>query len=156
MDDILNATLRNQHERGLVNLLHYGDGISMAHSLESRLPFMDYRLVEYAFGLPGHLKLADGFGKNVLRQSMNGIVPDDILWKRSKLAFRTPVERWFRERPEETVDPVLRSETCLKRGIFDPDALDRALTSHREGRVDLSHIIYRWLMTELWFQRFID
>ena len=156
MDDVLNATLRTQHERGLVNLLHYGDSISMAHSLESRLPFMDYRLVEFAFRLPGHFKMRNGYGKAILRNAVRADVPEDILWKRSKLAFRTPVERWFRERPEETVYPVLKSEACRKRGIFDPVALDRALERHRSGKVDLSHIIYRWLMTELWFQRFID
>lgn len=156
MDDLLNHELRSQHEGGLVNLLHYGDAISMAHSLESRLPFMDYRLVEFAFRLPGHFKLRDGYGKAVLRKAIENDVPHDIVWKRSKLAFRTPVARWFRERPEETVYPVLKSERCRKRGLFDPRALDAALEKHRSGRVDLSHIIYRWLMTELWFQRFID
>jgi asparagine synthase (glutamine-hydrolysing) len=156
MNDVLNEVLRNQHERGLVNLLHYGDAISMAHSLESRLPFMDYRLVEFAFRLPGHMKFRNGYGKSVLRSAVDGLVPPDILWKRSKLAFRTPVKRWFREQAEQTVYPVLKSEACRKRGIFDPIALDRAIERHRSGKVDLSHIIYRWLMTELWFQRFID
>ena len=156
MDDILNVELRNQHEGGLVKLLHYGDAISMAHSLESRLPFMDYRLVEFAFSLPGHFKLRDGYGKAVLRRALRDDVPDDILSKRNKLAFRTPVERWFKDCPEETVYPILKSEACRKRGIFDPQALDRALDRHRSGKVDLSHIIFRWLMTEMWFQRFID
>ena len=156
MDDVLNEALRSQHERGLVNLLHYGDSISMAHSLESRLPFMDYRVVEFAFSLPGHFKMRDGYGKAILRQAVQKDVPEDILWKRSKLAFRTPVERWFRERPEETVYPILKSEACRKRGLLDPAALDHALERHRTGKVDLSHIIYRWLMTEMWFQQFID
>ncbi len=103
MDDILNETLRDQHEVGLVRLLHYGDAISMAHSLESRPPFMDYRLGEFALSLPGHFKLRDGYEKVELRRALRDAIPKDILSKRSKLAFRTPIERWFREDPEDTL-----------------------------------------------------
>lgn len=152
----LNASLVRQHAGRLVDLLHYGDAISMAHSIESRLPFLDYRLVEYCCRMPGDFKYRDGHGKAVLKQAMRQIVPAEVLTPRKKLGFVVPIGRWFREQPERTVDPVLRSATCRRRGLFDPDRLDRALALHASGRADLSNNIYRWIITELWFQEFID
>lgn len=154
--DRLNRSLIEQHQGRLVDLLHYGDAISMAHSIESRLPFLDHRLVEYSCRLPGSFKYAHGHGKAVLKNAVRGDVPADILNTRKKLGFVVPISRWFRERPEVTVYPVLRSEACRRRGIFDPQRLDAALERHRSRRVDLSNNIYRWIMTELWFQVFID
>lgn len=154
--DRLNASLIRQHEGRLVDLLHYGDVISMAHSIESRLPFLDHRLVEYCFRLPGRLKYVNGHGKAVLKDAVRRDVPAEILTTRQKLGFVVPIARWFRERPAETVYPVLRSAACRRRGIFDPQKLDSALEKHRRGAADLSNNIYRWIMTELWFQEFID
>lgn len=154
--DTLGDQLRLQHEGSLVALLHYGDAISMAHSIESRMPFMDYRLVEFAFRLPGRIKFREGVGKAVLRDAVRNDVPAEILAPKRKLAFQTPISRWFRDEPERTVHPVLFSETCRKRGIFDQANLKRALDRHASGKVDLSQQIYRWITTELWFQEFID
>lgn len=152
----LNAELRRQHEGTLVHLLHYGDAMSMAHSLESRLPFLDYRLVEFAFRLPGRLKHAHGRGKTVLRRAVRGTVPDDILDNRVKLGFVTPIARWFREHPDETVNRVLQSEACRSRGIFDHRAVGRLVEKHRSGKRDYSHLFFRWMAAELWFEQFID
>jgi asparagine synthase (glutamine-hydrolysing) len=153
---MLNRLLLRQHEGVLADLLHYGDAISMAHSIESRLPYMDYRLVEFAFRLPGWIKYRDGWPKAVLRDAVRDVVPEAIVNQEYKAGFPTPIHRWFRERPDLTVDPVLRSRACRERGLFDPKALDRALRAHASGRLDLSNHIFRWIMTELWFQQFID
>ncbi|MBX9791336.1 MAG: asparagine synthase (glutamine-hydrolyzing) [Pirellulales bacterium] len=154
--DRLNASLRQQHEGRLVDLLHYGDVISMAHSIESRLPFLDHRLVEFCFRLPGELKYRHGHGKAILKQAVRGDVPAAVLDNRRKLGFVVPIARWFRQQPAETIEPVLLSERCRDRGLFDAARLQRALAAHRAGRVDLSNNIYRWIMTELWFEEFID
>jgi asparagine synthase (glutamine-hydrolysing) len=156
MRDPLNRALRAQHSTTLIDLLHYGDAISMAHSIESRLPFLDHRLVEYAFRLPGRHKYRDGHGKAVLKRAVRGRVPEAILDSRRKLGFVVPIADWFRTRPDETVYPVLRSKTCRERGLFDPTRMDRAVRRHIDGHVDLSNTIYRWILTELWFQEFID
>jgi asparagine synthase (glutamine-hydrolysing) len=156
MHDRLNRSLVRQHEGRLVDLLHYGDAISMAHSIESRLPFLDHRLVEFCFRLPGEFKYRDGHGKALLKEAVRGDVPADIRDARSKLGFVVPIARWFRRQPEKMVFPVLRSDACRMRGIFDPRRLDAALDRHIAGKVDLSNNIYRWLMTELWFQEFVD
>lgn len=75
-------------------LLKYEDRNSMAFSVESRVPFLDYRLVEFSFRLPSHLKIRNGFTKRVLRESMCGILPEKIRWRTSKLGFATPEQKW--------------------------------------------------------------
>jgi asparagine synthase (glutamine-hydrolysing) len=154
--DRLNRSLMRQHEGRLVDLLHYGDAISMAHSLESRLPYLDHRLVEYCFRLPGCLKYRKGHGKALLKEAVRSDVPGDIVDSRRKLGFVVPIARWFRQQPEKTVFPVLRSDACRRRGLFEPRRLDQALERHIAGKLDLANNIYRWIMTELWFQEFID
>ena len=154
--DNLTSLLHSQHVGGLRSLLHYGDAISMAHSIESRLPFMDYRLVELIFRLPGRLKLRGGHGKSLLKEAMRPVVPDWVLDTRRKLGFKTPIERWFRETPEISVDPVLRDSRCRQRGLFNPKKLDAALNKHKSGKIDLSRQIFRWISLELWFREFID
>lgn len=80
-----NDVMIKQHTGGLVDLLHYGDAISMAHSLESRLPFMDYRLVEFIFTLPYDMKMQKGLGKYIHRKALVGIVPDFILLQSNQI-----------------------------------------------------------------------
>ena len=128
----------------------------MAHSLESRLPFLDYRLVEFCSRLPGHYKYSDGFGKALLRSAMRGLVPSRILDTRAKLGFPVPLGKWFRERPNETLYPVLLSPECRARGLFAPAEVEKAIGRHVRGEANLSPNLYRWLMTELWCQEFID
>ena len=154
--EALSNQLRRSHERGLATLLHYGDAISMAHSIESRLPFLDHRLVEFVFSLPGEYKLRDGRGKALLREAVRGDVPDAILRDRPKLGFVVPIRDWFRSQPDATMLPVLLSRQCRERGLFNPKALERALRRHISGQVDLSNQIFRWLTLELWCRDALD
>lgn len=154
--DSVTTKLHEQHAGGLRTLLHYGDAVSMAHSIESRLPFMDYRLVEFGFRLPGHLKVSGAEGKVVLKDAVRSDVPGHLLQSRRKLGFATPIASWFRSDPERTIYPVLRSERCLARGLFNTQALERAVQRHIDGKVDLSSQIFRWISTEIWFRHFID
>lgn len=154
--EALSTKLRRSHETSLTALLHYGDAISMAHSIESRLPFLDHRLVEFVFSLPGEYKVRDGQGKALLREAVRGCVPDAILRDRPKLGFVVPIREWFRSQPEETMLPVLLSARCRERGLFNPKALERALRRHIAGHVDLSNQIFRWLTLELWCRDVLD
>jgi asparagine synthase (glutamine-hydrolysing) len=81
-------------------LLHWEDRNSMAFSIESRVPFLDYRLVEFSMSLPAGLKLSGGVTKKVLRDSMTGIIPEKIAERRDKLGFATPEEEWIRKHPD--------------------------------------------------------
>jgi len=75
-------------------LLHWEDRNSMAHSIESRLPFLDYRLVQLSLGLPDDCKLSQGMTKRVLREAMKGILPDGVRERVDKMGFFTPEEIW--------------------------------------------------------------
>jgi asparagine synthase (glutamine-hydrolysing) len=77
-------------------LLHHEDRASMAHSVESRLPFLDYRLVEFSLRCPSSLKLRDGWSKWLLRNALVGTLPEKIRLRRTKLGFHTPEKRWMR------------------------------------------------------------
>ena len=156
VDDALNRKLQHSHRVDLVELLHYGDAISMAHSIESRLPFMDYRLIEYVFQLPAEYKIIDGKGKQILRDALKGIIPDEIRMNQRKLGFVTPISVWLRDRPEETVYPILFTQKCADRGIFDMPKLKRLVEKHVQGKRDYGPLIFRWMTCEIWFQEFID
>lgn len=82
-------------------LLRYEDRNSMAFSLESRVPFLDYRLVEYVYNLPASYKLRKGFTKAILRDSLKGILPDSVRLRKSKLGFATPEKKWMQETHRE-------------------------------------------------------
>lgn len=92
----LNEALVESFNTGLVNLLHYSDTVSMAYSIESRMPFMDYRLVEFLADVPSAYKIHHGWTKYLARQSFANILPDDIIWRRDKMGWPIPEERWFR------------------------------------------------------------
>lgn len=154
-ESLANA-LRRSHEGSLSTLLHYGDAISMAHSIESRLPFMDFRLVEFVFSLPTEFKIRDGNNKVLLKEAVRGTVPDAILDNPYKLGFVVPIRQWFRDQSDEIVYPVLMSDKCRRRGLLEPRALERALRLHSSGRIDLSSHIFRWLTLELWCQEVLD
>jgi asparagine synthase (glutamine-hydrolysing) len=154
--DPINARLMVQHQNTLVRLLSYGDAISMAHSVEARNPFMDYRLVEFLFECPGEYKIGKGIAKRLLRDATRGVVPDRTNRARVKIGFATNDAQLYRRRTADLIEPVLFSRRAMSRGLFDSRALRRCIVAHREGEVDLSSQIFRWLMTEIWFETFID
>jgi asparagine synthase (glutamine-hydrolysing) len=151
--------LLHQHSGGLVNLLHYGDALSMANGIESRMPFLDHRLVEFVWSLPSEYKVKIGLGKYIHRQALRGVVPDWVLNQKVKMGFNTPIGMQFKKANKSGVEgpvEVLMSPRCLNRGIFDADALRRLISSHRAGRQDHGLVLFRLLSVEVWFRRFID
>lgn len=153
---ILNKNLYRSHIGGLVNLLHYGDAISMSNSLESRLPFMDYRLIDFVFSLPSDYKIRNGIGKYLHRQSMQGIVPDYIINNPIKFGFESPLAHLFSLDSENTPKSILLSDRCLNRGLFSKKALEKAFDEQKNRKVNHSRFLYRMLSVELWFRAFID
>jgi asparagine synthase (glutamine-hydrolysing) len=156
LGDALTKTLHGQHTGVLRRLLLKGDAISMAHSIESRLPYLDYRLVEFVFRLPGRLKARDGHSKAVLRDALRADLPAEVLARRRKTQLSAPLARWLRERPQQLIDPILRDERCRRRGLFDPDQVDRLVRRHLSGRADHSASLFWLISCELWLRRFID
>jgi len=154
----LGKLLMHQHAGRLINLLHYGDAISMANSIESRMPFLDYRLVEFVWRLPSDFKVRLGVGKYLHREAMRKVVPDWILDQKMKFGFTTPISQQFRRNSLDGVGPVdvLLESRCLERGLFNVDGLKQLIRDHREGLRDHGPLLFRLVSTELWFRRFID
>ena len=146
---------------GLPEVLHAEDALSMAFSVESRTPFLDHRLVELCFSLPYTDKIADGWTKSILRRSLAGVVPAEILARRRKIGFSSPVTQWLRlEDNWRGVGELLLDRSCLERGIVERRRLERALSAFASGS-QLSALhktpeLWRWITLELWFQDFID
>jgi asparagine synthase (glutamine-hydrolysing) len=155
-DDLLNERLAQAHSVELTNLLHYGDAISMAFGIESRLPFLDHRLVEAVFAMPSHFKMQGGVTKRVLRDAMRSTVPLAIIENRFKQGFTTPISTWFRQSPKDLIHDLLLSERCKSRGIFDTRRMQELIELHTAGKSDLGPSIFRWLTCEMWFREFID
>ena len=95
LDTCLNKRLVNDSMNGLVNLLHYGDRVSMAHSVESRMPFLDYRLAEFFASIPANYKMHNGWTKYIARLAFDGLLPDEICWRRDKMGWPVPEKLWL-------------------------------------------------------------
>ena len=143
------------HTGGLVNLLHYGDAISMSKSLESRNPFVDVNLVEFSFKLPFYYKMHNGLGKYIHRISMNNIVPKFILENPIKFGFNTPLSQHF-DSFKKIANDILLSSKCLDRSIYDYNGLTNMIEDHIHKKRNNSTILFRLLSVVFWFRQFID
>lgn len=126
----LNETLKEAFTKGLVTLLHYADHTSMAHSVESRAPFMDYRLVEFLAKVPACYKMHKGWSKYIARLAFDKKLPNEITWRKDKMGWPIPEKHWFngnlRESLEETIqDSALVSEISSEKdkGCVTPDSM---------------------------------
>jgi asparagine synthase (glutamine-hydrolysing) len=141
---------------GLRALLHYEDRNSMAFGIETRLPFLDYRVVEFLHGLDAGLKIHNGWTKAVLREAMAGILPEEVRLRVDKMGFVTPEDVWFRTSLREMAWDVLSDSRTRARGYLNVDAALREFADHLAGRKNISFTIWRWLNLELWCRRFVD
>jgi asparagine synthase (glutamine-hydrolysing) len=134
-------------------LLHWEDRNSMAHSIESRVPFLDYRLVEFVLGLPDDFKLAQGMTKRVLRAGMSGILPDRIRDRVSKLGFATPEEVWLRERASDRFRQKMKHAVGICEGILGDGCVDM-LEDMIAGRRPFSFLAWRLICFGEWIETF--
>src|SRR6266508_6827478 len=116
----------------LVELLMKQDQMSMAASIESRVPFLDHEFVEHVAALPGRLKLRGWQTKAVLRAALRDLVPREILTRR-KMGFPAPVGRWLRGAFWPLLEELVLSPRAIRRGFFRPSALRRVTDEHRAG-----------------------
>jgi asparagine synthase (glutamine-hydrolysing) len=142
--------------RGLPELLRYEDRNSMAHSIEARVPFLDYRLVELCFSLPGGELIGGGRTKDVLRRALGDLLPPLVRERRGKLGFVTPERVWLRGKLGELAGDVFSSRSFAERGFVDSDAARRRLARHRSGELEAGMELWRALNVELWAQSFLD
>ena len=135
-------------------LLRYEDRLSMAFSIESRVPFLDHRLVELAFALPDQVKRSAGWSKYGLRRALDGLLPDSIVWRRDKKGFPTPVGNWLRDARGDAALQVLRDPGRRSRNVLSQAAVDTCIREHVERRADRAWQLWRALSTELWMDAF--
>jgi asparagine synthase (glutamine-hydrolysing) len=139
----------------LVELLMKQDQMSMAASIESRVPFLDHEFVERVAAMPGRLKLRGWQTKAVLRTAVQDVVPPEILARR-KMGFPVPVGRWLRGPFRPLVDDLVLGPRALARGLFDPGALRRLAAAHRAGAADHGDRLWLLINLELWQRMFLD
>jgi len=155
--DFLNQMLYLDIKTFLASLnLTYNDKMSMASSMEVRVPFLDHELAEWvAWNVPPDLKLRGGTTKYILRRAMAPVLPSEVL-KQQKSGFGAPVDYWLANEMREIVNDLLGEERLRQRGLFDPVAVRRIIDEQRRGRQDWSLQIWQLLTLELWQQTFID
>jgi asparagine synthase (glutamine-hydrolysing) len=152
---VLGRLLYTDVKTYLLELLMKQDQMSMSTSIESRVPFLDHVLVEFAARLPDRLKLNGFTTKRILREAVRGVLPDSIL-RRPKMGFPVPFANWMRGRWNEVAGEVLLDRRTRQRGLIRPAAVARLLDAHREGVRAGGDAIWALLNLELWFRTFID
>jgi asparagine synthase (glutamine-hydrolysing) len=140
----------------LPGLLRYEDRNSMAFSLETRLPFLDYRIVEYVFSLPPEQKIKQGLTKVILRDAMGDILPEEVRNRRDKMGFVTPEDVWFRTVLRDQIYDIISSKSFSERGYFNTGKLKEIFNNHCSGKINNGAVIWRCVNLELWFRVFID
>ena len=128
----------------------------MAFGIETRLPFLDVRLVEFLFCLQSDWKLRDGWTKVILRQSLRGLLPDGIRQRVDKMGFATPEDDWFRGDLAAYARDVLLDSRSRTRGYLHIPGIEQELTSHLSGQRSIGATIWRWVNLELWCRLFLD
>jgi asparagine synthase (glutamine-hydrolysing) len=138
----------------LHELLMKQDQMSMAASIESRVPFLDHPLVEFTARLPERLKLRGGTTKYILREAMRDVLPSEIL-TRGKMGFPVPIGAWLRGPYRGIVDELVLSPRALARGLFDPAAIRGIVARHSAGE-DHSERLWSLVNLEIWHRVVVD
>ncbi|PYS82030.1 MAG: asparagine synthase (glutamine-hydrolyzing) [Acidobacteria bacterium] len=152
---LLNKLLYADTKTYLQELLMKQDQMSMAASIESRVPFLDHKLVEFTSRLPERLKLRGWTTKYILRRSMKGVLPEAIL-KRSKMGFPVPVGSWFRGPFRSVIDEYVLDERATGRGLFDQTFVRDLVGRHQSGAEDHTERLWSLVNFEMWMRQFID
>jgi asparagine synthase (glutamine-hydrolysing) len=135
--------------------LTYTDKMAMAASVEVRVPLLDDELVELAARIPSSLKLKGWRRKYIFKRSQEGVLPGDILWRR-KAGFGAPIRAWLETDLAPLADDLLSANTLRRRGLINPQVVERLRADNAAGRADNSLQLYALLSLELWFQTFLD
>ena len=131
------------------------DRMSMAHSIEARVPLLDHKLIEFAQTIPASLKLRGKTTKHILKQAMTGLISDQII-HRPKMGFGVPLRKWLNGELREMLYDTLTDQRARERDLIDPRAVRELLDEHARGRRDNSLQLWGLLTLELWHRSFID
>jgi asparagine synthase (glutamine-hydrolysing) len=123
----------------------------MAHSIENRLPFLDYRLVEFCFQLDNSWKIHQGLGKWILREAMHGILPEKVRTRRDKAGFNAPADEWFRQENRKDIEDLIARNSYINREIYQQQKLKKTFAEHLSGK---DHYMFFWqyINLNLWYE----
>ena len=153
----LTSSLIDHFEYKLEHLLKWEDRNSMFFSIESRVPFLDYRLVEKILASTSNKKINKGTTKYIFREAMKEILPEKIRLRKDKIGFSTPEDEWFREpKWQNFIFEILNSYKFASRNIIDPKIAINMYQKHISNKKNISKEIWKWIHLELWFREFID
>jgi asparagine synthase (glutamine-hydrolysing) len=138
----------------LVELLMKQDQMSMAASIESRVPFLDHHFVEWASQVPAALKLRGTEGKYILKKAVEDLLPKDIIY-RTKMGFPTPLKQWLREPAAEGLYRNLQAKDSLVGEYFNSEQLDGLITRHRTGQEDATDRLWSLINLQTWGDIFL-
>jgi len=136
------------------NLLEYSDKMSMAWALELRVPYLDPRLVELAFGIPFKFKLNSAGSKVIMRRAFAGLIPPENL-RAPKKGFNVPLGSWMRTKLDRYFDELLPRDYVRREGIFDHDYITHLRDEHRRGRRDNGYELFAILIFDTWYRKYL-
>ena len=137
-----------------LDILTKVDRMSMAHSIEARVPLLDHKMVEFAATVPADMRLRGVTTKYIFKQAMRGILPDEII-DRPKRGFAIPLGQWFRGKLESFASDLLLSQASRQRAIFNPSYIQKLLSMHARGR-NLDMQLWTLISFEMWCRKFLD
>jgi len=137
------------------NVLTKIDRMSMAVSIEARVPYLDHQLVEFAAAMPGHWKMRRAGRKWLLRDAVRQHLPSSSRWRR-KRAFLTPVSSWLRHDLHDFTRSLLGGKRCVERGLLNGTRVRELLDEHQAGRADHGQALWNLISLELWLQQNTD
>jgi asparagine synthase (glutamine-hydrolysing) len=153
----VSEALLDHFEYKLEHLLKWEDRNSMRFSIEARVPFLDYRLVEKILATETSEIIGGGTTKVILREAMKGLLPEEIRLRKDKIGFETPQDAWFRKAEWQVfILGLLNSPSFRSRNIIDRDIALGLYNEHLIGKKNISKEIWKWINLELWFRYFID
>jgi asparagine synthase (glutamine-hydrolysing) len=155
--DFLNRMLYLDTKAFMVSLnLTYNDKMSMASSVEARVPFLDWQFAQWvATNVAPQLKLQKGRLKHIFREAMRPWIPEEVLRQR-KAGFGAPHDYWLANDLREMADDLLGESQIAARQLFRPEAVRRLIDEQRSGRHDWSFQLWQLLTLELWMREFLD
>ncbi len=154
-DHLRNVLYKDLMHTKLPRVLRMNDKLSMANGIELRVPFLDHRIVEFAFILPGESKIKNNEGKFILRRLAEH--KSSIQWhNRPKNSIVTPQTPWLQNDLSEWVLDLIHSKSFKERGLFDHPSVDNAYRNFKNGNPPNSFYVWQWINTELWFKQLIS
>jgi asparagine synthase (glutamine-hydrolysing) len=154
-DDLTRTLMADFHTYLPDDLLVKEDRMTMAASLEGRVPFLDHELIEFVAAMPSAFKAHKQTTKYILKEAMHGLLPQSII-ERRKHGFAVPIAEWFKRDIKGYAQEVFHDSRTRERGLFHPDAVLGLLDEHQDGLQDYSGQLWALLMFELWCREYLD